>query len=327
MMLDVIDYLLNAQRHKQPFFLFVSYTTPHSGDVGDDEENGVPIPRIEEGPYFLFNNTVKGPTGIFWFIYLYTYVVLHIKYDPPPSFILFLTPKKKKKKKRVVLGYCLSNRPYVEVQYATAITWVDELTGTLLAALDQNNLTDNTVSFLPVITVLQTKGDKITSFLRAVNNIMKKVKWPAQIEAGQVSNYQWTFYDFLATALDLAQVNETLWPYTDGISMLPLLLGDANLQPIHSFIYHEYCEPNEDKQGWGQQVRIGNWTGLCIGNKPLNTSFIPVCNTTTFELYDLQTDLAQEKNLAQIPENAVLVQQMLDIMKEQHINGNYCVGA
>jgi hypothetical protein len=41
---------------------------------------------------------------------------------------------------------------------------------------------------------------------------------------------------------------------TDGDSLAPTLLGKA--QPQKSFIYHEYCDPNESKGGWGQALRV-----------------------------------------------------------------------
>jgi hypothetical protein len=35
----------------QPFFLMVSYTSPHAGSISSIDENDVPVPRVSTGPY------------------------------------------------------------------------------------------------------------------------------------------------------------------------------------------------------------------------------------------------------------------------------------
>ena len=104
------------------------------------------------------------------------------------------------------------------------------------------------------------------------------VTYGNKIKAGSRSDYQWTFYDFLATAADLGGVDDANIPKTDGISMVPTLMG-AN-QDQKEWVYHEYCSPNENSQGWGQAVRIGNYTGLCIGEKfvlPIASHLYSIC--------------------------------------------------
>jgi len=138
------------------------------------------------------------------------------------------------------------------------------------------------------------------------------------------SDYQWTFYDFLATAADFAGVSGNDAPKTDGISMVPTLMGENQEQK--EWVYHEYCDPNEQKGGWGQAVRIENYTGLCIGGQPQSTSDIPVCDKKDgFELYDLTTDIFQTNNIAK--DNADIVDKMWNIMIEQHEEGDYCTDA
>ena len=48
-------------------------------------------------------------------------------------------------------------------------------------------------------------------------------RWPKKIKAGTVSNYQWAFYDAMATFADL--IGAPARGRTDGISILPTLLG------------------------------------------------------------------------------------------------------
>ena len=128
----------------------------------------------------------------------------------------------------------------------------------------------------------------------------------------------------MATAADLANAKSSTIPNNDGISMVDTLLS-KQIQ-TKSWVYHEYCQPNENKSGWGQAVRIGNYTGLCIGNQPKNISDIPVCDKEkTFQLYDLTTDLYQTKNIASL--NTQIVDKMWNLMIQQHSKGDYCTDA
>ncbi len=52
---------------------------------------------------------------------------------------------------------------------------------------------------------------------------------------------------------------------------------------------------------------------------------IPVCNTTTFELFDLSKDIAQENNIA--ANNQDVVKQIMQVMVDQHTTGDYCGAA
>jgi arylsulfatase A len=69
------------------------------------------------------------------------------------------------------------------------------------------------------------------------------VRWSGVAPAGVISEQQWAFYDFMATAADIAGVSPALVPVNDGYSILPTLKGQTQAQP--AFIYHEYCQPNE----------------------------------------------------------------------------------
>ena len=136
-----------------------------------------------------------------------------------------------------------------------------------------------------------------------------------------MSNQQLAFYDIMATFADLAGIPASSLPTNDGYSFTPTLFGQKQAQP--DFIYHEYCEPNENPTGWGQAVRMGNWSAVCIGPKPKEKTAIPACTTPL--LYDLGTDIGQTKNVAE--DHPTVVQQMIAIMKQQHVPGNYCGSA
>ena len=63
-----------------------------------------------------------------------------------------------------------------------------------------------------------------------------------------------------------------------------------------------------------------------ITHRPQNASDIPVCDKENgFELYDLTTDIMQTINIAK--SNSNVVDQMWNIMIEQHQQGDYCTDA
>jgi arylsulfatase A-like enzyme len=104
------------------------------------------------------------------------------------------------------------------------------------------------------------------------------VRWPGKIPAGAVSDQVWSFWDFLPTAAEIAAAKPP--PNIDGISILPTLLGKKQTQQ-HEFLYWEFHE-----KGSKQAVRMGDWKAvrLQLGG--------PI------ELYDLKSDLAETRNVA-----------------------------
>eukprot|EP00486_Rosalina_sp_Unknown_P006568 CAMPEP_0201570198 /NCGR_PEP_ID=MMETSP0190_2-20130828/12331_1 /ASSEMBLY_ACC=CAM_ASM_000263 /TAXON_ID=37353 /ORGANISM="Rosalina sp." /LENGTH=488 /DNA_ID=CAMNT_0047993461 /DNA_START=21 /DNA_END=1487 /DNA_ORIENTATION=- len=283
---NTLDYLNAPERKTNPFYVFLSYTTPHSGAVGSNSEYDVPVPRVSTGPYWKNNGS--------W--------------------------------------------PRVEIDYATAVTYVDDFVGEVFATLKKQGLDDDTIVFFASDNGASNEGGQNYAFfassgpLSGFKRSLKEgghrtpliVRWPNKVKAGSRSDFQWTFYDFMATAADLADAQSSTIPANDGTSMVPTLTGQGQNQK--DWVYHEYCQPNEDKQGWGQAVRVGNYTGLCIGNQPKNASDIPVCDKEkTFELYDLTTDLYQTKNIAS--SNSDMVDKIWNIMIQQHKKGDYCTDA
>ena len=78
------------------------------------------------------------------------------------------------------------------------------------------------------------------------------VNWPGRIRAGR-SDHLCALYDFLATAADLAGVENV--PSTDGISLVAELGGQPRLQPKHEALYWESGGHNPHAQA----VRMGPW--------------------------------------------------------------------
>ncbi len=108
-------------------------------------------------------------------------------------------------------------------------------------------------------------------------------RWPERIKPGTETDHISAFWDFLPTAMEVAgaKTPEGL----DGISYLPAMLGDRGKQGHHPYLYWEFAE-----QGGRQGVRQGNWKGirLDVAKDPEGP----------LELYNLETDLGEESNVA-----------------------------
>jgi len=102
-------------------------------------------------------------------------------------------------------------------------------------------------------------------------------RWPNKIEKNSESDHVSAFWDFLATACDIASVE--MCPKSDGLSFLPTLLGTNN-QVKHDFLYWEFNE----KKGPMQAILMDNWKLLKSENN--------------LELYNLTLDEGEVNNLA-----------------------------
>src|SRR5262249_1940343 len=105
-------------------------------------------------------------------------------------------------------------------------------------------------------------------------------RWPGRIAAGRVSPHVGYFGDIMATFAELAGAKAPKG--TGSLSFVPALLGRGD-QPKHEFLYWEFYEG-----GVSQAVLLdSHWKGIREGNI-----------TAPVRLFDLQTDLAEQTNIA-----------------------------
>ena len=107
--------------------------------------------------------------------------------------------------------------------------------------------------------------------------------WPGKIAAGTVTDHVSGFQDYLPTFGELVGVNT---PDTDGLSLLPTLLGRAADQRKHDYLYFEFYE------GKGRQaILTERWKAVRF-----NWNAQP---DAPLQLYDLKSDPGEAHNLAQ----------------------------
>lgn len=105
-------------------------------------------------------------------------------------------------------------------------------------------------------------------------------RYPGKIDQGKTNDHISAFWDFLPTACELVDIKPTNNDI-NGISMIPTMFGDQEKQEQHEFMYWEFNE----KKGPIQAMRQGNWKLVYYLDKQP-------------ELYDLNTDIGEENDLA-----------------------------
>ncbi|MCH7728828.1 MAG: arylsulfatase [Planctomycetes bacterium] len=204
--------------------------------------------------------------------------------------------------------------PIGHKEWAGMVTRLDSAVGELLRLLKELEIDRRTIVFFAsdnghsshgydrdktVMSIGQqfqshgpTRGRKGDSYDGAFR-VPAMARWPGKIKAGQVSDQIWAFWDFLPTAASLAGAEAP--KQIDGISIVPTLLGDANEQEQHDYLYWEFNQK--------QAVRTGRWFAHRRSNGPV-------------ELYDLSKDPQQKQDLAgQHPE---LANKVLRWMTQAH---------
>jgi arylsulfatase A len=104
----------------------------------------------------------------------------------------------------------------------------------------------------------------------------------------------WTGWDVLPTLAAIAGAPHPTG--TDGTSMLPALFGQR--QKGHDYLYWEFHEGE-----YAQALRLGRWKAVRKANKAT-------------ELYDLETDTGEARDLAQ--SHPDIVRRVEAIMKAAH---------
>ncbi len=122
--------------------------------------------------------------------------------------------------------------------------------------------------------------------------------WPGTIKEGTFSGHISGFQDFLPTCAELAGVEPP--ERCDGISFLPTLIGKANEQKQHKYLYWEFLE-----RGGKKAILAENWK-LILQNTRILAEPVP-------ELYDLLGDDTEDEPLEEKhPEKVASLSAMME---------------
>jgi arylsulfatase A-like enzyme len=200
--------------------------------------------------------------------------------------------------------------------YAAMITFMDTQVGRLLNTLKELGIDNNTIVFFTsdngttfikglvdfdfFKSVGKLKGLKGSLYEGGIREPMI-VRWPGHVKPGTTTDMVAALYDIPATLADIAGVTDKIGK-TDGISLLPTILGHPDKQKQHEFLFWDFA-------GYGGQiaVRMGKWKGIIrnIKKKP----------NAKLELYDLEKDVSEKHNVAD--DHPEIVAKIKEIIKRE----------
>lgn len=251
------------------------------------------------------------PFALFW-----TTPVPHVPLQAPEKWIRYYVEKFGDEKPYTgETGYFPCRYP--RATYAAMISYWDEQIGGLVAKLKELGLYENTLIVFTSDNGPTFNGGSDSPFFDSAKpfkceagwgkaslreggiRVPMIACWPGHIEAGTTSDLLSAFWDMMPTMCEIAGVE---CPPTDGISMLPTMLGESEKQQTHEFLYWEYPE-----SGGQKALRMGKWKAfvknVLKGNREV-------------ELYDLSVDPREQNNVAaEYPE---VVEQVLAIFRTAH---------
>ena len=199
---------------------------------------------------------------------------------------------------------------------AAMVTRMDADIGRLMARLKQYNLTENTLVVFSSDNGHHREGGNDPEFFDA-NGPLRGMKrdlyeggirvptiahWPGHIKPDSASDHPAYFGDLMATAAELLGV--TAPGQLDSISILPTLLGQTDKQLKREFLYWEFLERR------GAQAVVLGETGRWKALRKQSA-------TAPIEIYDLDNDLGETKNIA--ADHPELVARAEELFKEQHV--------
>ncbi len=204
--------------------------------------------------------------------------------------------------------------PNPQKGHAAMITRLDRDVGRLMEKLEELDIAENTLVLFSSDNGPHKEGGAdpdffnssgpLTGMKRSLNEGGIRVPaiawWPGVIQPGRVSDHAWAFWDIMPTFAELAGVEPP--EEIDGISFVSELLGHSEQQESHDFMYWEF---HHEIWASSQAVRMGPWKA--IRRKP----------GAALELYNLEEDLAEEKNVA--AEHPDIVAQIEEYLEEARI--------
>ena len=206
--------------------------------------------------------------------------------------------------------------PNPEKGFAAMVTLMDRDVGRLIDLLKELMLDKNTLVLFTSDNGPHSAGGHKSSYFNSSGPLRGAKRslfeggirvpliayWPGKVKAGTVTNHVSAFWDYYPTVAEIAGIEPT--GKIDGISYLPTLLGSTAQQEEHEYLY------------WGNKggptelaVRHGKWKLV----KYKERGFLNFRRKTQTHLYNLETDLGEEYNVAS--QNPEAIEQIKALLK------------
>lgn len=205
-------------------------------------------------------------------------------------------------------------------KYAAMMSAMDDAIGKVLAKLDADGLSDNTLVFFisdnggPTMATTATNGSINTPLRGSKRTTLEGgfrvpflAKWPGKLPAGKAYEQPVIQLDATRTALAAAGVDTAGDEKLEGVDLLPFLAGENNDAP-HEALFWRF--------GPQMAVRQGDWKLV---------KYDPVVDggkkgATDARLYNLAEDIGEEDNvIAEEPEKAQELQAAWDEWNKSNV--------
>jgi len=284
-----------------------SYFSPYKNKALQDGKDGEYLTDrlTNEAINFMSTNKEKP-----FFLYL-PYFTVH-------------TPLQGKKEKVTKYTSKIKGDDRFNAKYGAMVESMDENVGKLLNSLEELKIADNTIiiffsdngGLASVSSQFPLRGGK-GSYYEGGIRVPCIIKWPSKIEEPKTTDIPITGLDIFPTLMDV--VHDKSEYDLDGISLLPFLTENRNIEERALFwhfpIYLESVNPKKEeardplfRTRPGSVIRKGKWK--------LHEYF----EDGEFELYNLETDLREQVNLAN--ENPEKVKELYEELNNWRLKTN-----
>jgi arylsulfatase len=198
--------------------------------------------------------------------------------------------------------------------YLANVSMIDQKVGEILEALDRNGYLENSV-----VIFTSDHGDCLTdhghsqkwTMYDTITRVPTIVWSPGQFEGGRHVDGLCQLFDLGPTILELGGVEP---PKTmEAMSLLPTLKGED--QPLRDYVFAEHARDGIlEETAFMTMVRSDKWKLVHFIDEPMG------------QLFDLEKDAKEEKNLWDDLDCQEMKQEMLDAMRKWLIESNLKTG-
>lgn len=191
---------------------------------------------------------------------------------------------------------------------AAMLKSIDEGVGQIIEKLELLGIADRTIIVFasdnggdrPLTSILPLRGGKSTLYEGGIR-VPLIVKWPGTIQPGSVCKIPTITPDFYPTLAEITGAKKGYSHPIDGESIVPLLKGQTI--PREALFWHYYPIRGNKQSG---AIRKGRW------------KLIEFFKTQQVELYDLENDIGESKNLAdQYPDKVKELRALLSAWRKE----------
>jgi arylsulfatase A len=248
-----------------------------------------------------------------FFLYL-PFAIPHLSLQAPDEYIEKYKGQFEEKIYYGQKGYAATRYP--RSTYAAMISYLDDQVGIIMKKIKALGLDENTIIMFSSDNGATFSAGVDTKFFNSVSGLrgLKMdlyeggirvpfiARWPGKIKANSISDLLSVQYDMMPT---FAELTGKPIQHLDGMSLLPVLIGNETKQQKHDFLYFEYPE-----NGGQIAVRIGKWKGVRRNIRKDSTS--------PWELFDIENDPREQHDVSQF--HSDIIGKMKVIVKREHLH-------